>query len=50
MGPLHKAVREQALKALVWARSTGLDIVNELGPLKRLLENGAGSIRTPKQE
>ena len=37
------AVREAALKALVWARSTGLEVVNELSPLKRLFEQGAGS-------
>ncbi|WFD03382.1 Putative ubiquinone biosynthesis monooxygenase [Malassezia obtusa] len=39
------AVREAALRALVWARSTGLDVVNELGPLKQLLVQGAGSRR-----
>lgn len=43
MGPLQRSLREQALRALVWARSTGLDAVNELGPLKRLLTAGAGS-------
>jgi len=42
-GALAAAAREQALRALVWARSTGLDVVNELGPLKRLFEAGAGS-------
>ncbi|WVQ74193.1 ubiquinone biosynthesis monooxygenase COQ6 [Cryptococcus sp. DSM 104548] len=26
-----------------WARSTGLDVINEIGPLKRLLMGGAGS-------
>ena len=46
MGPLQRSLREQALRALVWARSTGLDVVNELGPLKRLLTAGAGSARS----
>lgn len=40
-GPL----REAALRALVWARSTGLDVVNELSPIKKLLAANAGSIR-----
>lgn len=44
-GALATALREQALRALVWARSTGLDVVNEIGPLKRLFEAGAGSAR-----
>ena len=46
MHPLQRSLREQALRALVWARSTGLDVVNELGPLKRLLTAGAGSARS----
>lgn len=36
-------LREAALKALVWTRSTGLEIVNELSPLKRLFAQTAGS-------
>ncbi|WFD00489.1 Putative ubiquinone biosynthesis monooxygenase [Malassezia yamatoensis] len=35
--------REAALKGLVWARSMGLDVVNELGPLKQFFLQGAGS-------
>ncbi|WFD26585.1 Putative ubiquinone biosynthesis monooxygenase [Malassezia nana] len=45
-GALAAAVRAQALRILVWARSTGLEVVNELGPLKRFFEAGAGSIRS----
>lgn len=41
--PHPSAVRAAALNALVWARSTGLDIVNELTPLKRLFAQSAGS-------
>lgn len=43
---LAGSVRNAAVQALVWARSTGLDVVNELGPLKQLLLQGAGSKRT----
>lgn len=41
--PRASLVRAAALHALVWARSTGLDIVNELTPLKRLFAQSAGS-------
>lgn len=44
-GALQSTLREAALQSLVWARSTGLDLVNELGPLKRFFEAGAGSVR-----
>lgn len=40
-----QSVRQAALQALVWARSTGLDVVNELGPLKDVLLQNAGSQR-----
>lgn len=43
---LAGGLRSAAVQALVWARSTGLDVVNELGPLKQLLLQGAGSKRT----
>lgn len=45
MGAVQRSVREAALRALVWARSTGLDVVNELTPLKRILESNAGSVQ-----
>lgn len=44
-GGLAQSVRQAALQALVWARSTGLDVVNELGPLKQVLLQGAGSTK-----
>ncbi|PKI84949.1 Coq6p [Malassezia vespertilionis] len=40
---IQTQLREAALKALVWARSTGLEMVNELNPLKRFFAQGAGS-------
>lgn len=44
LGPLRTLTRDAALRALVKLRSTGLDVVNELGPLKRVFEQRAGSV------
>ncbi|WFD34592.1 Putative ubiquinone biosynthesis monooxygenase [Malassezia cuniculi] len=41
--PNPSPLRSAALDALVWARSTGLEVVNELTPLKRLFAQSAGS-------
>ena len=41
--PQPSLLRSAALDALVWARSTGLEVVNELTPLKRLFAQSAGS-------
>ncbi|WFD30522.1 Putative ubiquinone biosynthesis monooxygenase [Malassezia sp. CBS 17886] len=38
------AARTAALNALVWVRSTGMDVVNELTPLKSFFARGAGSV------
>jgi len=43
---LHKLYALESAPA-VWARSTGLEVLNELGPVKRALMGAAGATPTP---
>ena len=44
-GPLRALAREGVAKGVLWARSTGLEVVNELGPIKNAFMRQAGGKR-----
>ncbi len=42
-GALRSIAREGVARSILWARSTGLEVVNELGPLKNMAMRQAGA-------